>query len=150
MNPTIQALRAVTGVYYRRILYPVVGIGAIIILALYALVVWLATTVSPILWLLLIILIPLTIVAGAITAGLFVASRAIMPRNLTRAERQTITGFGNSLFGLLERGRVPYPLVLVMIGKDVLRRRESTFLKEVINDTSSLKSDFSRIRDMFA
>ena len=150
MSPTTQALRAVTGVYFRRLLGIVVIIGGTAMILVYALLFWLGTSVSPLWWFFLIILIPITGVLAGIGGGLWYASGKLLPRRLTKTERQAVTTFGSKLFGIVERGRMPYPVLLIMVGKDVLRRRESTFLKQFISDSRTLKDDFSRIRDMFA
>mgnify|MGYP003617543388 FL=1 len=149
MNPTANALRAVTGIYMRRMLYMIMIVGAVIFIVAYALLFWLAGSLSPLWWFSLVVLVPLTVVSLGVVAGLWYASGKVLPRSMSRAERQTITSFGSKLFGVVERGRLPYPLLLIMVGKDLLRRRESRFLRDAIDDSRSLKQDFAVIQDMF-
>lgn len=148
MNTTTHALIAITGVYFRRLLYMGMIVAGIALVVIYSLITWLALSWSG-WWLLLGGVIPLTIIALIVTGGLWYVSGKLLPRRLSGEERRAIAAFGSKLFGVVERGKTPYPLLIVLIGKDVLRKRESGFVRDVISDSRSLKSDFDRIRALF-
>ena len=149
MNTAAAAIRAISGVYFRRLVWWVAVATTVIVLGLTALTIYGMTTSTPAWGLLFVILIPFAFVAMVLIGGLWRASTAILPRSLSHAERQRITIFGRKVFGLVERGRTPSPIALIVIGKDVLRRRHSQYLQSVIDDSSGLRDDFARIRQMF-
>ncbi len=149
MNPTILALRAVTGVYFRRLLIIATAVAVGLFSILYIVINYLAMNLSPWWWIFMIVLVPLSIIVVIVGAGLWFASRKLLPRRMSRQESRTIMAFGAKLFGVIERGRVPYPLLLGMVAKDVLRGKESNLVKDTIADSRSLKDDFIRIQQMF-
>ena len=149
MNPALKALRAITGVYFQRILLIASGVAAVVFAVLFIVVNYLAMNFSPWWWIFMIVLVPITVMAVIVSAGLWFASRKLMPRTITKDEKKIITTFGSKLFGIIERSRMPYPLMLAMVAKDVLRGRSSNLVRETIQDSTTLKSDFERIRTMF-
>lgn len=148
MNPNILALRAITAVFFRRILKFIAIIGAILIVLLWALVIYLSSTVSGWWGLLFIILVPLGLIAAIVAAVLWGATSKIMPKRLSTAETKKIHVFTGKLFGLVEAAKTPYPIQVALIAKDVLSGRESGFLRNVIQDSRSLKGEFDDIKRM--
>ena len=68
---------------------------------------------------------------------------------MTKTETVTVKAFVGKLLGLAEVRSTPLPLVAFYIGKDVVRRRKSAYLTEIIQSSSTLRGDFERIVDMF-
>ena len=150
MNSTILALRAVTGVYFRRLLIIATSIAVVVLAILYIAINYLAMNLSPWWWLFMIVLVPVTVLAIIVGSGLWFASRRLLPRRMNRHERQMVMTFGSKLFGVIERGRLPYPLLLGLVAKDVLRGRESSLVRDTISDSRSLKDDFRVIQKFFS
>lgn len=149
MNPTTSAVRAITGIYFRRLLTLIILAGSVLFIAAYLLLFYLASSLSPAWWFFLVFLVPATLVGVAVLAGLWLASGKLLPRHLDASERRQVRQFGNKVFGLVETARTPYPLALGIIAKDVMRGRDSSFLKKIIANSSTLRADFDAIRKLF-
>lgn len=149
MDATIKALRAVTAVYFRRLLRWALLLAAVFGVMLWALILYLGTNLSG-WWLLpLVVILPFTIAVATIATGLWLLSGKLLPRQLTREETRLIQGFSDKLVGLTGAAKLPYPVALFLVAKDVLRRRESGFLRNAIDDSRTLKTDFIAIQDLF-
>jgi hypothetical protein len=149
MNPTITALRAITAVTLRRILLPLLWVGAGILILAYALTVFLSVGYSGWWTLLLVLLIPLTLVGIVVGVGLWIASGKLFPRSYDKKHKKPIIAFTDKIMGLVENSKTPYPIHLFLIGKDIIRGKESSHLKGMIDDSSSLRRDFDEIRKLF-
>lgn len=150
MNSTIRAIRALTAWQFRRILTVLIGavIGVLILL-------WLAMILAAWFWtawwlVFLIVLVPVTLVAAALGAGGWWLSGRMLPRHLSRDEKQHIDQFNDKLFGLVEEARTPLPILGILFGFDVVRGRGSSRITAAVEKSSSLKGDFEQIRRMFA
>ena len=70
MKPTAAALRAITGVYFQRVLMMVMGLAVGIMALAYLLLSYLATALSPWWWIFLVVMVPLTLLVTATSAVL--------------------------------------------------------------------------------
>ena len=150
MNATISALRAITALYFRRLLIIGCLILGSIAAGLLILVVWLGMAFSDWWWMLLIPIGVLVVVTIAVGAWLWVLTDKLLPRPLARQESRQVKDFTDKLFGLVEQTSLSYPVLAVLIGKDVLHGHESTLLRDAVDDSSSLKTDFASIKEMFS
>ena len=149
MNASVQAVRAITGVYFQKLITIGAGVGGILIALLWALLVWLTTSVDPLWGLFFIVLVPLTLAAVLIYRLLRLMGQSLIPRVLTKKEQKAVTTMGDKLFSVAETATTPWFINLFLVGKDVLRGRESSHVKNVIANTSGLKDDFLRVRALF-
>ncbi len=149
MQSSILALRALGAVVLRRILRPAMIVIVLVLTLCFAATLLLASLVS--LWwlLLLVILVPASFVVGIVFLLLWQATNRLIPRALSRQEHRQLWAFCTKVLSVAERAKLPYPVLVVLIGKDILRRRESVFLEEVIGDSKSLTTEFGEIRKMF-
>ena len=149
MQSSILALRALGAVVLRRILRPALILIVLVLTLCFAATLVLASLVS--LWwlLLLIIFVPVSFVVGIVFLLLWQATNRLIPRALSRQEHRQLWAFCTKILVVAERAKLPYPVLVVLIGKDILRRRESVFLEEVIGDSKSLTTEFGEIRKMF-
>lgn len=149
MQSSILALRALGAVVLRRILRPAMIVIILVLTLCFAATLLLASLVS--LWwlLLLVVLVPASFVVGVIFLLLWQATNRLIPRALSRQEHRQLWAFCTKVLDVAERAKLPYPVLVVLIGKDILRRRESVFLEEVIGDSKSLTAEFGEIRKMF-
>lgn len=146
---SFNALRALSALFFYKILYPALFMVVILLVALYTLTVLLVLTFSNWWLLLLVILVPLTLmllVAGTIVRYLL---RRLIPRKLSSTEKAKLNAFTDKLLGVAERARLPYPVLLFLVAKDVLRGRESKFLSRTIGDSRDLMKEFSEIQGLF-
>lgn len=142
------ALRVITTTFVRRLLRIVGGTVLAILALLWIITIYLSAYVHPAWWLVLIIIVPATIVSLAVLAVLWVVSGKLLPERLTRQQIRQINQFTTKLLGTVESVRLPYPLLLVMIGKDIMRGRPSSFVNETIDATRALKGEYDDIRRM--
>lgn len=143
------AIRAITAVFVRRILKWVFIAGAGIVIISFVITAYLASAFSVWWWLLLVIIWPPTIIAIIIAGLLWLITSRLLPRNLDRQERRQIGNFTDKLFGVAETARTPYPLLLLLVGKDLIRGRQSRFITNAIDDSKSLQGDYENIRTKF-
>lgn len=149
MKPQINAARAISGITFQRIFKPIAIVVLVITLLLYGLLFFLASEVS-MLWLIfLIVMIPATIVISAISFALWKLSQTILPRKLNRTESTQINNFVNSLISTNDLRTTPPPLIAIRIGKDLFRKQKSSYLDEVIGNSRALKGDFDKIVKLF-
>lgn len=150
MTATIlDTLRAITAVTLRRILTPVIWIAGIVLFVLYGGVILLVTQISGWWALLLLIVIPLTLLILVIGGGLWFASGKLLPNRYKGEHKKDIIAFTDKILRLVENSKTPYPVHLLLIGKDVIRGRESSHLRELIDDSKTLKRDFEELRKKF-
>lgn len=149
MNSTVSALRAISAITMRRILVPILWIAGGVLTVLYIGTIYLFTEIDPWWALLLIVLIPITIIITLLGIGLWFVSGKLLPRNYDAKHKKSITSFTDKILGLVENSKTPYPIHLFLIGKDIIRGKESRHLKGMIDDSSSLKRDFDAIKRSF-
>ena len=100
---------------------------------------------SPWWWLLLIIFIPLFIASGIIyLLARFVASRPY-PAPLSREQRQHLQEFTDKILRLLETKGMGWWWFAALCMRDLLFYRELRTLKDILNDATSLKHDFTAL-----
>lgn len=146
MNSTVSALRAITAVTMRRILVPVMWVVGLFVLLVYLCVIYLTTQIDPWWALLFILLVPASVIVLLISAGLWIVSGKLLPSGYSRSHKKEIVAFTDKIMRLFENSKTPYPIHLFLIGKDVLRGKESKHVREVIDDSKSLRRDFEELR----
>ncbi len=149
MKPTIQAFRALTAVIFQHMFIPIAWVVGAVFGLLYLLTIYLGGWVHPLWWLLLIVLMPLTLVVTAVGAAAWYLSTRLIPRPLTPAERSEIGEAADKIVRVAEVRATPVPLLFILIAKDIVRGKNSSYIESVVNDTTSLKSTFMNIRAMF-
>lgn len=75
--------------------------------------------------------------------------RSVVPRKLSSSEKQAITDMGDKVFSVAEAAGTPWIINMFLIGKDVIRGRESRHIRHIISNTSTLKDDFLQVRRFF-
>ncbi len=149
MSAHISAARAVTAIFFQGLLKFALLLATSILIVLIILTAVLATQISNWWWLLLIFFVPVYLIAIGLGFGLYALSNRLLPRKLTKEERSRISDFTSKVSGLVETAKTPYPLVAVLVAKDVLRGKRSRFLEENILSSQSIKSDYAEIQKLF-
>ena len=149
MNTSFLALRAITAVTFRRLLTWVSIAAAIILVALWAGMLALVIFVNPWWWLMTVILLPVTLGLTLFATLLFALTKRLVPRKLTGEESAKVHHFTSTLLGLAEVRATPLPILAFLIGKDILRGRQSSFIESTISDAKGLRGQFDAIRNMF-
>lgn len=149
MDTNIRIFRAISALYLQRAICITGGVTAIIALIFWGGVIYLGTTHTEWWYILLIVLIPATILLVILwTVSRFILS-ALMPRKLSKEQRQQLFAFTNKLATTIETIRTPLPLIGLLILKDAIRKRENDLLRDTIQNTRTLKSDFNELRKIF-
>ena len=146
---SLNAFRALSALFFYKIVYPAAIMILIVMVALYVLTILLTITFSNWWLLLLIILVPLTVFLLAAAYILWYLLKKLLPRRLSDHELVKLSRFTDKLFGVAEQARLPYPVLLFLVAKDVLRGKESKFLRKIIGDSRELMREFGEIQEMF-
>lgn len=149
MNASIQALRAITAATFQRLLFWLTISAGLVFLLLVGLTLYLGSTVSPWWFLLFALLTPLILIVTALAAAFYFLTSRLLPRKLSRDERQMIHDFTGKLMGLAEVRATPWPVMAFLIGKDVIRGKQSGFINTAIENASGLRDGFEQIRKLF-
>ncbi len=149
MTPYIRALRAITATVFQRVYRPVVWVIGGILFVLVVVTTILGITVNAWWFMLYIALLPLTLIAVLAAVVLWLLSQKLQPRVITRAERQTIHAFSDKVLRVAEVRSTPWPIMALLVAKDIARGKKSSYIENIINDSSSLKQDFVAIRNLF-
>lgn len=149
MDSTIRAIRAISALLFQRIFRIIAIVVAIIVALIWLAIIVLAIKVSGWWLMTLIIVAPLTLIIAAIGLALWALSNRLLPRKLTGQERSTVYGFTDKIMQIAETRATPVPVLAFLIAKDVVRGKGSSYVSNLVSDTTSLKGDFAEIRRMF-
>lgn len=142
-------MRAITGVYFQKLITTSAEIGGIVLALFWALIIWLTTSVDQLWGLFFLVLVPLSVVSVIIYSLMLRLGKELLPRPLTKHEKLKVTRLGDRIFQTTETATTAWPYHLLLIGKDVLRGKESGYIKDVISNTTSLRDEFLNIRQLF-
>lgn len=149
MSPYILALRAITATVFQRVYRPVVWVVSTLLVVIFVIVVLLAALYSTWWLVALLIIIPLGLVFVLIATVLWIASKKLLPRSIDRAERKQITEFSDKIMRVVEVRATPFPVMAAFIAKDIVRGKKSSYIEGIIDDSKTLKSDFTAIKALF-
>lgn len=146
---TTSALRALSALFLYRALQPALVMSVILLVAAFVTMILLALSFSNWWWLLLILLLPLTLIFVVMCYLIWFTIQKLMPRKLAPNERAQLQDFIESLFSIADRSSLPYPVLLFLVAKDVIRGKESRFLSSLIGDSKALTREFEEIQNLF-
>lgn len=148
MDASVKAARAITGVYFQRLVTLGAIVTGILLALLWFIVIWLAT--KDVLWsLFFIVLVPATIVVVFLYIMLTNLGHSIIPRRLNGQEKRIVGTIGSRLMEIKDTAQTPWFITLFLVGKDVVRGRESSYLRRIISSSSGVREDFLRVRKIF-
>ena len=150
LKRSTRALRALSALFLYRALQPVLVMSVILLVAAFVTMILLALSFSDWWWLLLILLLPLTLIFVVLCYLIWFTIQKLMPRRLTPDEKMKLQDFIEKLFGIADHGSLPYPVLLFLVTKDVIRGKESSFLNTLIGDSKALMHEFSDIQELFS
>ena len=141
----IDVLRALSSVIAKRAIFLFLIIDSVFLTLSFIGICLLVYFFSPWWWLLLINFIPLFIASGIIyLLARFVASRPY-PAPLSREQRQHLQEFTDKILRLLETKGMGWWWFAALCMRDLLFYRELRTLKDILNDATSLKHDFTAL-----
>ena len=139
----IATFRALSRVFAGRIVRLASWVSLLAAAALLTLIIILAYSVNNLWLLLLIVYIPVTVIGIGIFVAAHVVLRALYPHQLTSSQKRAINAFNDKIVHLLEaRAITPWMLAGITL-KDLFVHRELTTLRQLLNESTSLKQDFA-------
>ncbi len=146
MQSSFLVLRAVTVAVLLRLIRTVGIISLIVLAVVMVLLLWLGSQYDALWYLGFILVLPLAIVViGAWLLLRFIANK-LAPAHLNRSQRKRLLAFSDTIFTTIEKLRFPYPVLLLLILKDVVRGKGSGFLQKIIDDSKGLRDEFMVLR----
>lgn len=143
----IATFRALSHVFASRIVRLAGWILLLVAAALLALIIILAYYVSD-LWLLLLVLyIPALLVGIGVYVFARVVLRALYPHKITASQKRAINSFNDKILHLFEARAIPPWMLAGITIKDLVVHRELTTLRQLLNDSMSLKKDFQELEE---
>ena len=150
MNSTVLAIRAITSLYVKRLLLPILLIGLAIYAAIIGLVWWIAVMSSGWWWLLAVL--PTFVIAVGLVLWLIARTVAIriapvMNKKQTAATKQFI----KRIDGVAEHIGTPKFVIIYRVIKDIIVRPTSskTYIGEIANEPGEMRREFEDLRGLF-
>lgn len=101
-------------------------------------------------WLLLLIpYLPAVVIISVFVKLFRYAIRLMYPRTLNREEQKALQSYVNKLLRVSEHAKTPVFILFFRIGWDVIRKRQNGYLQEIMSDSTTLKSDYEKLRLLF-
>lgn len=75
--------------------------------------------------------------------------RRIHSEQMTKSQRAALNEFTDKVQSLLEARSTPLPIIVLICIKDIVLHRDVTTIKKIIQDSSSLKSDYEKLEKLF-
>ena len=147
MQPTITVIRAIGAEFARRIVQPLILIGAVVAILLLILGGWL-TTQSPWWWLLEAVFIVGTLIFAALAVVVMVIVRTVAP-TLTKTQKQSVRSFVDKLARVAEHLQTPQLLLIFNVVRDTVRPQQHGFIETVSMDSKTLAPEFIKLRREF-
>lgn len=150
MDSTILAIRAITSLYVKRLLLPILAIGLGVYAAVIGLIWWIAASASNWWWLLAIVPTLVILVGLAIwTVVRVIVGRISPPMNKRRTA--ATKKFIERIDGVAEHIGTPKFVIIYRVIKDVLFRPTSgkTYIGEIANEPGAARREFDELRSMF-
>lgn len=146
-NGTVSAIRAIGAEFARRIYVPVLIAVVIILILLTSGSVYL-TTLSAWWWFLAGLMILWDVVFAVAFMIVGAVIRAVRPEQ-SKSQQKAVKEFVNKLQGLSEVTQTPKFILLFRIVRDIMSKKRGGFLEATVNDTATLRKDFSDIVESF-
>jgi NADH:ubiquinone oxidoreductase subunit 6 (subunit J) len=147
MKSTVIVIRAIGAEFARRIVFPVIVIGALITVALLTLGGWL-TTQNAWWWVIEALFILYALIFVAVTVVVLVIIRTLAP-TLSKTQKQSVKNFVDKLGAVAEHLQTPQLVIIFNIVRDMLRPNRHGFIESVSTETKSLAPDFAKLRKDF-
>lgn len=149
MKPTTRLVRAIAAEFARRTFEPLLVVGAVAVVLLTALGIFLVAAVSAWWWFLLAPVLLLSWVFTVLATAIMLIIRFV--DSVQSAEqKQAVAEYTTMLERTTETIRTPYMLILAQIARDVVRPRQNGFIATVSRDSMHLAPDFKRLITLFS
>lgn len=147
MQPTTTVIRAISAELARRMVRPIIIVGAVFMAALVALGGWLASQ-NAWWWFLEIPFIAIGLLFLAAIVALHGMLRAVTPP-LSRTQKQAVSSFVDKLERVAQHVQMPQIAVIYYVVREAIHTRRDGFIESVSRDSTSLAPEFLRLRKKF-
>ncbi len=147
VQTSIVAARAVGAEFGRRLLQPILMIGAISSVVLIAIGGWL-TTQHSLWWILEAILISWAVIFAIAAMIIVVVLRRFTPRQTSR-QKKAVQSFADKLQRVSETIGISRFTLLFRIVRDVIHPPEQSYIKQIALDSTTLHTDFMELQKIF-
>ncbi len=144
MQATITVIRAIGAEYAKRLLLPLIILGAVMVIALLDLGGWL-TTQNAWWWILEAVFIFGALVFTLIAVVVSILLRALAPR-LSRSERKSVRNFVDKLERVSENVGTPHFMIVYRVVRDTVHPSRDGFIETVSRDSKTLAPEFMQLR----
>ena len=150
MDSTVLAVRAITAVYGRQLLWPALVVWLAVFAVIVGLSWWLATAVDPLWWLMAVLLAPLFLVGVGIWSLCFVIISRLHPK-LSKEQRQLTKDIVAGITTLAGELGTPKFMILAHIVKDVMfgSSLRGSYIGSVTSESADTKHRFDELRKSF-
>ena len=145
MQATITTIRAIGAEFAKRILLPLIIMGAILVVILLALGGWL-TTQSAWWWILEVIFIFGALLFTLLVVVVSVLLRVLAPA-LSRAEKKSVRSYVDKLQRVSENVGTPQVVIVYRVVRDTIRPSHDGFIESISRDSKTLAPDFIKLRN---
>jgi hypothetical protein len=147
MDATVHAVRAVAAELLRRKVKGVaVPVGSLLI-ALLALALYLTGFSGW--WWLLVGLVVFALIVFALAMFVLRTILRVIGLRLNASQKAAVRQFVDKFETVLEHAQTPLPFLVLRIAWELLIRRRSTLIRDVVNDAATLKPDFADLQAQF-
>lgn len=143
----IQIARAVGAEFLSRKLRAISLLVIILIVALLGLGIWLVT-LSAWWWILLVFIICGTVFSLVLLVTARIVIRIFRP-GMSRIQKQAVNDFVDKTERIAETIQTPPFMIFFKILKDVISPREDTFIRQIADDSMSLRTDYAALSELF-
>ncbi|CAN5173452.1 hypothetical protein BH09PAT3_BH09PAT3_5330 [soil metagenome] len=148
MQSQITLIRAIGSEFIARKLKSTAMLIGVVMTIAVVLVLWL-TTISAWWWLLAVPVISTAILAlGAYCVGMFIV-KLVRP-NLTAKQKTSVHEFVDKLERVADNLQTPMFIIVFRVIRDVIRPRDTSFIRDVATDSTTLHSDFMALQRDFS
>jgi hypothetical protein len=149
MNATVSAIRAITSVYARQLLRPILWIGIAVYVFLLVVIGLIAYSASNWWWLLATVPSLLFVIGLVVWTITWVLSGRIAPQ-MNKAQLVATKKFVKHIGYVAEHMGLSRFTIIVQIIKDVVTRpKEGTFIGELAQKPGEMRRDFENLRKLF-
>ncbi|RYX79421.1 hypothetical protein EON76_01735 [bacterium] len=150
MDSTILAIRAITSLYVKRLLLPILVIGLGVYVVIIGLIWWIAASVSNWWWLLATVPTVVLLIGLAIWVVVRILVGRIAPP-MNKPQTVAANKFIKRIDGVAERIGTPKFVVIYRVIKDVLFRPISgkTYIGEIASEPGEARREFDELRSLF-
>lgn len=149
MKPKVATARAITSYIAKKSLFIATALY-FIVLAVLVIIIWiLAHYFSAWWWIFAIPLVIITLIALAIRFVVSFIIGKIYRHPFNRLQREKLEDFTQKIISLAEARATPLPFYAFITVWDIVRRRDATTIRKLIDDSRSLKSDYAALEKYF-